>query len=498
MAVSSGFSVPTDIRGGRSTWTPSWPLAFGLIVFVWLSMRGGMPLLVDPDTQWHVALGNWIVQHRAVPHVDTMSFTFTGQPWIAKEWLSQLLLAGAFDLGGWTAVVVLASATFGLTFALLLRLLLRDIKPLPALLFTGAAVAMVSTHFMARPYVFAFPCLLLWVHGLVRAVEERRAPSPVLLAVMLVWANLHGGFTFGLMLAGAFGLEALVAARDTAERKRVFVGWLKFGVGALLAACVTPYGPESILVTLRIFQLGDSLSLISEWKSPNFQTETVQEVVLLVGLYVALSRGLKLPLLRLLILIGLVHMYLRYSRNAELLALVAPLVIAPVIARLWPTQHADAPSTGRLAVLAGPAGHGALAVGLALALVFAGGLGRFGDVKPPSSTVPQAALDYVRETGIKGRVLNYYGYGGFLIRSGIPTFIDGRGELFGGPFIKLYADAVTLNGDEPLETILERYKIDWTFLARNQAANQLLGHLPGWKRVYGDDEATIFVRERKP
>lgn len=496
MAMSSGFPVSADIQGNRSAWTPSWPLAFGLVIFVWLALRGSVPLLVDPDTQWHVALGNWIAAQRAVPHLDTFSFTFTGQPWIAKEWLSQLLLAGAFDLGGWAAVVLLTAATFGLTFALLLRLLLRDIKPLPALLFTGAAVAMVSTHFMARPFAFAFPCLLLWVHGLVRAVEERRAPAPSLLAVMLVWANLHGGFTFGLMLAGAFGLEALVAARDGTERKRVFVDWLKFGVGALLAACITPYGPESILVTLRIFQLGDSLSLISEWKSPNFQDETVQEVILLIGLYVALSRGLKLPLLRLLILLGLVHMYLRYSRNAELLALVAPLVLAPVIARLWPAQRAEAAPAGRLAMLAGPAGHGALGVGLALALAFTGGFMRFGDVKSPTSTVPQAALDYVRETGIKGRVFNYYGYGGFLIRAGIPTFIDGRGELFGGPFIKLYADAVNLRGDEPFEAILDRYQIDWTFLARDQPANQLLGHLPGWKRVYGDDEATIFVRER--
>ena len=496
MAVSSGFSVSAGIQDNRSAWTPSWPLALGFLVFVWLSLHGNLPLLADPDTQWHVALGNWILAHRAVPRVDTFSFTFAGEPWIAKEWLSQLLLAGAYDLGGWSAVVVLAAATFGVTFALLLRLLLRDVRPLPAILFTAAAVVMVSTHFMARPFAFAFPFLILWVVGLVRAVEERRAPAPVLLLVMVVWANLHGGFTFGLMLGGAFGLEALIGARDAVERKRLFVGWLTFGVGAVLAACITPYGPESILVTLRIFQLGDSLSLISEWKSPNFQSEPLQELILLVGLYVALSRGLKLPLMRLLIVIGLVHMFLRYARNAELLALVAPLVVAPLIARQWPSQRPEDEARGRLGALAGPAGRAMLAVSLAVGLVFAGGVIRFGDIKAPTATVPQAALDYVQEAGIKGRVLNYYGYGGYLIRAGIPTFIDGRGELFGGPFIKLYAEAVSLRGDEPFETLLDRYKIDWTFLAKNQPANQLLAHLPGWRRAYSDDEATIFVRER--
>jgi len=151
----------------------------------------------------------------------------------------------------------------------------------------------------------------------VRAVEERRAPEPLLLLAMLFWANMHGGFTLGLMLAGAFALEALVGARDSGERKSLFFAWLKFGVASLLVACITPYGPESILVTGRIFGLGDVLNTIAEWKSPDFQKQPAQEIVLLVALYLALSRGLKLPLLRLLIVIGLLHLYLRHARNAE-------------------------------------------------------------------------------------------------------------------------------------------------------------------------------------
>ena len=59
---------------------------------------------------------------------------------------------------------------------------------------------------------------------------------------MLVWANLHGGFTLGLLLCGAFALEALVGARETSERKALFVDWVKFGVAAVLVACITPYG----------------------------------------------------------------------------------------------------------------------------------------------------------------------------------------------------------------------------------------------------------------
>jgi hypothetical protein len=498
MAVTSGLSISPDIKAtrARSVWSPSLVLAVGMAMFVCVASMKGLPLLSDPDSHWHITVGNWIFQHGTVPDVDIYSFTFAGQPWIAKEWLSQLLLAAAYDVGGWGGVVALGAAALAATFALLLRLLLRDLKPLPALLFTVAAITMTAPHFLARPHLLAFPFMLWWTAGLVRAVEERHAPKPILLVAMLFWANLHGGFTLGFVLAGALALDALIGARDAAERRTLFFDWAKFGAASLLVACVTPYGPESMLVTLRIFGLGDALGTIAEWKSPNFQGQPMQELILLVGLYLALSRGFKVPLMRLLIVIGLMHLFLRYARNAELLAMLAPLVLAPLLARQWPSLRPNDGAGGRLAAFARPAGHGASVVCLTLAALFAAGLVRFGGVEPPASTTPSAALKFVREAGIKGHVFNHYGYGGYLISSGIPTFIDGRGELYGGDFIKLYADAVNLRGDEPLETLLDRYKIDWTFLAKDQPANKLLAHLPGWHQAYSDDQATIFVRDR--
>ena len=200
-----------------------------------------------------------------------------------------------------------------------------------------------------------------------RAVEERGAPDYRLLLVMLLWANMHGGFTLGLVLAAAFALDAVVGARDAAERRALFIAWAKFGGAALLAACITPYGPESILVTSRIFGFGDALRVIAEWRSPDFQKQPVQELVLLVAVYLALSRGLKLPLVRLLIVIGLLHLFLRYARNAELLATLAPLAIAPLLARQFPKIAAEPQAQGRFNAFSRPAGPAALAACLGLA-----------------------------------------------------------------------------------------------------------------------------------
>ena len=105
-------------------------------------------------------------------------------------------------------------------------------------------------------------------------------------------------------------------------------------------------------------------------------------------------------------------------------------------------------------------------------------------------------MAFVRSAKLEGPVFNDYDFGGTLIQAGIPTFIDGRAELYGGDFIKHYVEALGLRGDESLEQVLDRHAIQWTFLRKDRPANRLLEHLPDWRRAYGDDVATIFVRER--
>src|SRR6185369_7074823 len=157
------------------------------------------------------------------------------------------------------------------------------------------------------------------------------------------------------------------------------------GVAAVFAACITPYGAESILVTVRILGLGDALGLISEWQSPDFHSQPMQELILLAALYVAFTFGLKLTVVRLLVVLGLLHLFLRHARNAELLAMLAPLALAPILARQWPSMRpCTAASSGRtlperMASLGRPAGwYGALAC-LSLAAVFAAGMIRYAD-----------------------------------------------------------------------------------------------------------------------
>ena len=45
--------------------------------------------LADPDLPMHLAVGEWIVRHRAVPSVEPFAWTRPGEPYYAYSWLIQ-------------------------------------------------------------------------------------------------------------------------------------------------------------------------------------------------------------------------------------------------------------------------------------------------------------------------------------------------------------------------------------------------------------------------
>jgi hypothetical protein len=73
---------------------------------------------------------------------------------------------------------------------------------------------------------------------------------------------------------------------------------------------------------------------------------------------------------------------------------------------------------------------------------------------------------------------------------GIPTFIDGRADLFGDAFLARDAAAGAGIGNA-LSDLLEEYAVAWTLFEPSSPAASLLDHLPGWQRVYADAAAVV-------
>jgi hypothetical protein len=382
--------------------------------------------------------------------------------------------------------VVLAAAAIAMTFALLSRCLSRRLGESGTLACVAAALALTAPHLLARPHVLAMPAMVLWIGGLIDAADRRASPSFWLLPVIALWANLHGGFVFGLFLVGPIALDALVNA-EASLRKTLLLRWAGFGIAALVASCCTPYGWDALLASRKILCLGSALPLISEWRPADFGGFGLLEMALLTGIGLALYRGVKLPPMRIVLLLGLLHMALSQSRAAEILALVAPLLLAEPLARQFrntdtPLLHNDP--------MRGPLLAGVLATLLAGTAAFAS----VHHYEPNVRGTPVAAVVELKKLNL-ARVLNDYDFGGYLIANGVPTFIDGRTELFGEKFFVEHNNASGLMQPENLFRLLDQYNIEATLLRTQSAATSLLDHIDGWQKIYSDNIATIHLRK---
>ena len=279
MAVTSGLSDFPDARDSavlqrpRSAWALSWPLALGLVLFVWLPNSKGCRCWPTPTATGTSpsATGSWrTARCRRSTATPSPSPASPGSPRSGCRrscWRSPTTSAAG---AAWRRS---AAAAIGFTFALMMRLLLRDIRPLPALLFTVAAARHDGAASSGAPARARLPAHADLGGGPgARRRGTPRAASRSLLLAMLAWANLHGGFTLGLLLCGAFALEAVVGARDAAERK---LAVHRMGEVRHRRRCWSPasrpMARNRSWSPSRIFNLGDALGMISEWQSPDFQ-----------------------------------------------------------------------------------------------------------------------------------------------------------------------------------------------------------------------------------
>jgi hypothetical protein len=475
-----------DTAGDTRLLRGSLPLWVGVVTYAVLIVTGDR-LLLDPDTQWQITVGQWILDHHAVPHTDVYSFTMRGAPWISTQWLAQLVYAEVYAWFGWSGPVVLAASASAATFALLARFLVRSLNESAALVFVAVALALTAPHILARPHVLALPIMVAWIGALIAAADRRAAPSFLLLPLMVLWANLHGGFVFGLFMIAPIALDAVIQA-EAGRRMALAMRWTVFAALALAASCCTPYGWEALLASRKILALGGALPLITEWRAADFTNLRPFEICLLGGIGLALYRGIKLPPLRIVILLGLIHMALAQGRAAEILALLAPLVLAVPLARqIGGAEAASVHSPMRL--------RGAMLAGIAVVLV-AGTL-TFASVHryaPHTANSPVVAVTELKKLNLE-RVFNDYDFGGYLIASGVAPFIDGRTELYGEKFFVDHNAASGLMEPDNLFRLLDEYQIQATLMRTQSAATKLLDHIDGWQKLYSDEIATIHVRK---
>ncbi len=449
-------------------------LMFALVMFL-------PAILNDGDTFWQICTGAWILDHRAIPAIDPFSFTAGDRPWVTHEWLAEILMALAFRAAGLPGVMVLTAGAVGLTAGVLLHYLRRFLPGVYALLALAVALSNTAPSMLARPHLLAWPCLALWCGSLVTARANRRAPSFALLPVMVLWINLHGSFMVGLMLSGAFMIEALFDSR--ADRRRVLISWGGFTLAAWVVALLNPDFLAGVLFPIKLVGM-QSTTVIGEWLPTGFNGLQPLEVTILACLALGFSGRVRLPPIRLLILLGLIHGALSHARHEQLLGIVGVLIVAEPFGA----------SLGRGCAEASRRAWRSLAAGAALvALVALAGRIALPLGPERSGAAFAALLDRVPPALRARPVLNEYGLGGQLIFDGVRPFIDGRADLYGDAFLMRYQRIVAPDRAE-LERALVEYGIVWTIFPANHPVVQVLDQEPGWRRLVAGDGIVIHAR----
>lgn len=481
----------------------SWPLLVFVIVTIAVLLSGERPLL-DGDTYMHIGIGDWIIAHQTVPNVDVFSHTMTGKPWMAHEWLAEVILAVVYRMGGWTGLVLLAGVCTATTLALMLRFMLPRMIPLYALGFAALTYLALLTHLLARPHVLTWPLIVLWFTGLLNAFEQKRMPSWWLLPVMVLWVNLHGGFILGFALLLPVAAEAVMQAGAT-ERHKVLWQWIVFSGATLVFSLINPAGWNAHTFLWNL--MGNSqLSQAGEWRA----TDLAKFVALQVWVYALIVLGLlgmlRLPALRLLLVLVLLYQALAHVRYVSIFALLVPLILAAPFGQCyqrWKRKHSDNEGSviddqhildGWFNRWAKPAGVVGCVVGTAVVAAVAVICAFRGVNSPEPSTLPEAAVNAVLAGNVRGKVFNHDGAGGYLILRGIPAYTDGRVDLYGESFMQNQSELMTSTDPVLIQDRLDAAQVGWVLLPAQSGLAVMLTSLPGWQSFYADEHAKVFSR----
>lgn len=457
-------------------------LIFGIFVLAMPVVLAGQPFVFrDGDVSWHIAAGRWILENRSLPRVDPFSFTMAGQPWLAIEWGAEIAYAAAYDLAGYAGLAaVVALAMMALTAVLFWHL--RERAGPVALLVSLTAFYLVFVPFvMARPHLLAMPILALWAAVLLQARDAGGEPPFLLLPLMVVWANLHGSFVFGFIIAAAVALDVLVM---TNWNRHALLRWFAFGIGSVVASLLNAYGLPGFVHPFAISSM-KVLPFIGEWKASSPEVTPLFYAVLLAGLAGLLVKRPRFTAGELLLLLFALAMAFWHVRHQAVFIILAVLVAGQRLASENILKRASTGSRkGR---------EMAMAAGLAGAILAASIRAAVPLDWPESKSRPWTLISSIPPALRSQPVFNEYGFGGPLILSGIRPYIDGRADMYGDEFVERYAKIT--NGDfKEFDAVARQYGIAWTMMPPQSLLARELDRRPDWKRLYADEIGAIHVR----
>lgn len=383
---------------------PPWltPLA----VFIVGALLLGTRPLQDQDIFFHLAAGRAIVEAGRLPAIDPFIFPLADTPTIYPEWGFEVLFHAAERIAGLTGVFALVALIGGLTAFMLYRIAVRWAPPAAAVAIVASAVAILEWRSLPRPEILLMLAVVavVWAVPMTRDEDRRRWWWVPCIAWAL--AMCHPSVALLLGVAGALALEQTVRTRSALPLAAVAV--------AAVAACLTPYGIDQVLLPLKFMGDRRLIDGLAEFM-PAFDTEyrrlfiaaTVSSMIAIVVAGRRTSWGM--------VIVFAVIAVAAY-RHARLISLLA-VPMAVLLAVAWS--------------VAGNWRRYLLFVVLAVTSTLAASIFLFGPrgIGLDARVLPEQAATRIASMPAGTRIANFFDFGAYLqwrLGAAYPLLVDGR------------------------------------------------------------------------
>jgi len=474
--------------------------------------------VLDPDMWWHLAVGDAILQHRSVYFVDPLSFT-NPKVWVNSQWLTEAVFAALHRRVGVVGLEFLALVLKVATFLLVFKAM--NAPPLTkvwvTVLFAFGALPVMGGM---RPQLLSF-LFLAWMTLTIHRNSFRtphfalRTPNPALFTFPLLfalWSNTHSfypvAFALILLAIAADYLNERKGTRDKGQGTELSgqtvlgLVWRRQMALALIlsavAVMVTPFGwhsPKQVLVNI----VQSSQLPIEEWKpaiAMRHPLVLIWAFLLLLWLF-CLAWSPKRP----------DALELLWGAFATLSALTGVrmivlwcIVLAPFIGEhlgQWISQIAQETTKRRQ-----PAVPVWLPSATLTLIAFLAGLilaVRFNPsefVKREQKEYPQKAIAWLKSAKVRGNCLTRYDWGGYVVwqlKGQVKVFVDGRADFYPPKVMNDFIAAYF--GKANWRSVLDRYGVTMVITPPDAPISNLLSmHASGWRCVYKDKVAVVFIR----
>lgn len=485
------------------------------------------------DTWGQLRTGQWILEHGRLPVADDASFTAAGREVREVRWVYCVVLALAWRVGPWLAILWQA-ATLGAMWAVLAWSSRRAVRTPAGLALLALGIFAGSGRWVLRPEMVTYLLIAVFLVGLER-LQRSAAADPAgssrrrlrgwwLPLVQVIWSSSHSLYVFGPVLAWLFAaaeaggrvLRRVTGRGDrSAEPRRPWIGpEARLGVVALLvtSACwVNPYFHRGAMYALEMWRESRPGNVVAETvgelRSPlrlpldqwTWNLYAASALVAAAGATFVLTRG-RVDLARLGVFIAGAYLFAGAQRNAALLAVMGTWAALRNVDEFLAVRPDDAPArsarrrAAAYALVTISAGWVAWYAATDRWAISMGAPKEFG-LGVTEWDTPAAATDFVLASGARPNLFNNMRDGAFIAwRSGgrLKVFVDGRTDVYGDAFL---AELAAI-GPASWDAVAAKWSVNTAIVPVKGFEDlvRFLSRHAQWALVHLDHRNVVFVR----